>query len=64
MNVLLPVDPVVTAIPRPDHVYTGVPAPPEDVAVNVITPPEQKGFESVEATDDTKGCAATVTGTV
>ena len=55
---------VVVAIPGPLHVYVGVPAPPVDVAVSVIAPPEQNGFVALELSALKDACASTVTAIV
>ena len=55
------VEPVVVGISGPDHVYTGVPAPPPpDVAVSVIVAPRQNAGVADELSDERFGCAVTV----
>ena len=48
--------PVVVAISGPDHVYTGVPAPPPpDVAVSVIVAPRQNAEVADELSEERLG---------
>lgn len=47
-------------ISGPLQVYVGVPAPPPDVAVNVITPPTHIGLVADETMPVSEGCAVSV----
>ena len=51
---------VVAAISGPVNVYVGFPAPPVEVAVNVMIPPVQNGLLAEETNDDTDGSAVSV----
>ena len=53
-------EPVVVVISGPVQVYKGVPAPPEEVVVSVITAPVQKGFVADDTSAEASGCAVKV----